>query len=44
MKQVTENYTNIPLEPTPNFDCHVAINSDPKCAVKLFNSSQVSTV
>ncbi|CAC5413046.1 FAM208A [Mytilus coruscus] len=42
VKQVVENHTNIPLEPTPNYDCHLVASSD--CSsnhTAFFNSSQI---
>lgn len=43
MKQVVENHTNIPLEPTPNYDCHLVASVDSSLNhTALFNSSQVN--
>ncbi|XP_063405292.1 uncharacterized protein LOC134688472 isoform X2 [Mytilus trossulus] len=42
VKQVVENHTNIPLEPTPNYDCHLVASSDSSSNhAALFNSSQI---
>ncbi|XP_071141208.1 uncharacterized protein [Mytilus edulis] len=42
VKQVVENHTNIPLEPTPNYDCHLVASADSSLNhAALFNSSQI---
>ncbi|VDI31566.1 Hypothetical predicted protein [Mytilus galloprovincialis] len=42
VKQVVENHTNIPLEPTPNYDCHLVASADSSFNhTALFNSSQI---
>ena len=45
MKTMTENHSGMPLDPTPNYDCHISRNSNvdlssmPPAAV--FESTQV---